>query len=119
MKKKIKLHRINVFTDEWNAVLIYCSKEEAIQIVKILFPDINLGFEDMRGRTFTHRGTEPLIWINNSFSETKEQILLTAIHEACHMVKNIRNDIKNEEWFAETTEYVVKQIIKALKIKII
>lgn len=110
-----KLVQLDVFTDEWKFLFVYCSAEAGKILVHKLFPDVDYGyiFDDRRGATFFKRNKLPLIWINSDKVKGKQK-LYTAIHESTHLVKCIGDwvGITDEEWFAETMEYVVRQINK-------
>lgn len=111
MKKKVI--QLNVFTDEWKFLFAYCNENGVKKLVKELFPDIDYDrFADRRGLTFFKKNQVPMIWINSDKVKGKQK-LYTTIHESYHLVKCIGEwiGIDDEEWFAETMEYVVKQIL--------
>ena len=115
--KKIKINEIKVFTDEWIGYLIYCSPNEGQQVIKKMFPEVSPKFENSRGLTFTNSTKVPAIWINSELVKTEKLKLLVLIHESYHLIKHIGENIniEDDEWFAETLEWVVKQGIKILK----
>jgi hypothetical protein len=111
MKRKVEQY--DIFTDEWKFLFAYCSAEAGKTLVAELFPDVdyNYIFDDRRGATFFKRNKVPLIWINSDKVKGKQK-LWTTIHESYHLVKCIGEwiGINDEEWFAETLEFVVRKI---------
>jgi len=84
---------------------------EGEQVANKMFPDAEPNFGIARALTFWNNTKVPLVWINSDLVKGKQKIL-TACHESYHLVKYLENriPINDEEWFAETLEYVVKQI---------
>jgi hypothetical protein len=113
--KKQKVIVLKVFTDEWKFLFAYCSEKAGKKLGKEIFPDIDCKFENRRGLTFYKTDKVPLIWINSDLVKGKQR-LYTTIHESYHLVRCIGDwtGIDSEEWFAETMEYVVKQIMDYL-----
>lgn len=111
-----KLVQLDVFTDEWKFLFVYCNEAYGKRLSLKLFPDVSkdYDFTNRRGLTFFKRNKVPMIWINSDKVKGKQK-LYTAIHESTHLVKCIGDwvGITDEEWFAETMEYAVKQIVKS------
>ena len=123
MKKEV--HWVNVLTDEWDSAVIYCTPKEAERYTKRRYKKNYKGFGDVdydvRAITFWDHEFGATIFINKDLRKNPKDILETAVHESYHLISYVakRVGIKDDEWFGETLEYVVNQIIKIFKIKIV
>jgi Zn-dependent peptidase ImmA (M78 family) len=118
----MKIHRLNAFTDEWFVDLVCCTGKqlEKLECYKKFELENDRNWDLMRGYCFVNAKFISLIWINSTTCDTKVQKLLTLIHEVDHITDELATtlSIKSWEWHAETLEYIVKQGMKVLKLKI-